>query len=215
MQGQTRNAIITGTAEPWQPPAIHHGHINRSGNNRGLSGGLQIADGPESIHVAEMSVAALRGLQKEAGLIEVLIQYTDPFLLRANSMRGIREWKGPKLLAAATSITDRSTKLCAILLIWPHDAVLLTFNPLGARTSNSTCEYLYGRHNLLRYPAAIPRPMPRMELLHVGIGPHHPRRRELVEALIKRRVFRHTTTQTPKRPLSYTHNTLVLNVLEP
>ena len=58
--------------------------------------------------------------------------------------------------------------------------------------------------------------MPRMELLHVGsLGPHHPRRRELVEALIKRNKvpFRHTTTQNAEEAAElYAQHALVLNV---
>ena len=67
-----------------------------------------------------------------------------------------------------------------------------------------------------RYPAATPSPKPRLELLHVGsLGPHHPRRRELVEALLRRQEvpFRHATTSNAEEAAQlYAQHALVLNV---
>jgi hypothetical protein len=67
-----------------------------------------------------------------------------------------------------------------------------------------------------RYPAAERVPQPRLELLHVGsLGPHHPRRRELVRALQARgRVpFCHATTSSPEEAAAlYAQHALVLNV---
>ena len=67
-----------------------------------------------------------------------------------------------------------------------------------------------------RYPAAKPSPTPRLELLHVGsLGPHHPRRRELVVGLLKRQQvpFRHCTTSNAEEAAQlYAQHALVLNV---
>ena len=100
----------------------------------------------------------------------------------------------------------------------PHDAVLLTFNP-------SWVDCVQQRLNVpvrclaptfFRYPTATPINQRRMELLHVGsLGPHHPHRRELVEALIARNFvpFRHTTTRSAEEAASlYAQHALVLNV---
>ena len=57
---------------------------------------------------------------------------------------------------------------------------------------------------------------PRLELLHVGsLGPHHPRRRELVAGLQARGrlPFRHASTSSPEEASAlYAQHALVLNV---
>jgi len=62
----------------------------------------------------------------------------------------------------------------------------------------------------------VPAAQPRRELLHVGIlGPHHPRRRELVTALQSRGrlPLRHATTSRPEEAAAlYAQHALVLNV---
>ena len=69
-----------------------------------------------------------------------------------------------------------------------------------------------------RYPTATPNPISqrRLELLHVGsLGPHHPHRRELVQALIARKSvpFRHATTHSAEEAATlYAQHALVLNV---
>jgi hypothetical protein len=61
----------------------------------------------------------------------VLLHYTDPFLLRAQILRGLRHWYGPRLLV----FVDLHHGECPLdvlesyLEAEPHDAVLLTFNP--------------------------------------------------------------------------------------
>ena len=66
-----------------------------------------------------------------------------------------------------------------------------------------------------RYPAAKPS-TPHLELLHVGsLGPHHPRRRALVEGLLRRQQvpFRHATTANADEAAQlYAQHALVLNV---
>tara|TARA_B100001175_G_C19438038_1_gene604655 strand:- start:814 stop:1242 length:429 start_codon:yes stop_codon:yes gene_type:complete len=55
-----------------------------------------------------------------------------------------------------------------------------------------------------------------MELLHVGsLGPHHPNRREIVQALLTRKSvpFRHATTHSAEEAATlYAQHALVLNV---
>ena len=67
-----------------------------------------------------------------------------------------------------------------------------------------------------RYPAAVPVAQPRTELLHLGsLGPHHPRRRDLVTALQARgRVpLRHASTCSHEEAAAlYSQHALGLNV---
>jgi len=100
----------------------------------------------------------------------------------------------------------------------PHDAVLLTFNPamLTAVQQRLSVPVRALPPTFFRYPVAERVPQPRLELLHVGsLGPHHPRRRELVTALQARgRVpFCHATTTSAEQAAAlYAQHALVLNV---
>ena len=202
---------------------IHHGAYQPLWQQPGLiQVGPQIIDGPTSLRLTELSVAALcNALQRRGWAAKgVLLQYTDPFLLRAAPMRGIRQWPGPRLLACGDlhhgpDPIDTLQQYCAAE---PHDAVLLTFNPVLPQDVQHRLPMPVRclAPTFFRYPAARPSPTPRLELLHVGsLGPHHPRRRELVEALIKRQQvpFRHTTTQNAEEAAKlYAQHALVLNV---
>jgi hypothetical protein len=102
----------------------------------------------------------------------------------------------------------------------PHDAVLLTFNPSSVDDVQQRLKVPVRclAPTFFRYPTATPTPISqrRMELLHVGsLGPHHPHRRELVQALIARNSvpFRHATTQSAEEAATlYAQHALVLNV---
>ena len=67
-----------------------------------------------------------------------------------------------------------------------------------------------------RYPSAAASSNPHLKLLHVGsLGPHHPRRRELVEDLLKRQKvpFRLETTRSAEEAAQmYAQHALVLNM---
>jgi len=150
----------------------------------------------------------------------VLLHYTDPFLLRTNPLRGLRDWMGPRLLACGDLHhgSNPIDVLAAYLDAEPHDAVLLTFNPALV---HSVQEQLRVPVRSLppaffRYPVVAPAAQPVCKLLHVGsLGSHHPRRRELVTALLDRsRVpFRHATTSTAEdAAVLYSQHALVLNV---
>ena len=202
---------------------IHHGAYQPLWQQPGLfQVGPHIADGPASLRLLELSVAGLHKALRQRGWASkgVLIQYTDPFLLRAAPMRGIRQWPGPSVLACGDlhhgpDPIGTLQKYCAAER---HDAVLLTFNPalLEDVQERLPMPVRCLAPTFFRYPAAKPNPAPRLELLHVGsLGPHHPRRRELVEALLKRKQvpFRHTTTQNSEEAAQlYAQHALVLNV---
>ena len=150
----------------------------------------------------------------------VLLQYSDPFVLRARPLRGLRQWQGPRLLACGDLHhgSNPIETLAAYLEAEPHDAVLLTFNPaLEAKVRQRLRVPVRSLPpSFFRYPAAAPAAQPRRALLHVGsLGPHHPRRRELVTALQARgRVpLRHATTSSPEEAAAlYAQHALVLNV---
>ena len=81
---------------------IHHSMYQPLWQQPGLiQAGPRITDGPDRLRLIELSVAGLQTALKERGwpVEGVLIQCTDPFLLRAAPMRGIRQWQGPKILA--------------------------------------------------------------------------------------------------------------------
>ncbi|MCB4408005.1 glycosyltransferase family 1 protein [Synechococcus sp. MU1642] len=202
---------------------IHHGAYQPLWQQPGLiQVGPQIADGPESLRLMEMSVTGLQNALKRRGLPSrgVLIQYTDPFLLRTIPMHGIRQWPGPRLLACGDLHhgPDPIGTLKQYSVDEPHDAVLLTFNPALLENVQKRLPMPVRclAPTFFRYPAATPSLRPRLELLHVGsLGPHHPRRRELVEALIKRQQvpFRHATTANADEAARlYSQYALVLNV---
>ena len=202
---------------------IHHGPYQPLWQQPGLiQVGPQIVDGPESLRLIELSVTGLQNALQRRGWAAqgVLIQYTDPFLLRAAPMRGIRQWNGPTLLACGDLHhgPDPLRTLKQYCAAEPHDAVLLTFNPALLQDVQQLLPMPVRclAPTFFRYPAATPSKSPRLELLHVGsIGPHHPRRRELVEALIRRQnvPFRHTTTQNAEEAAkTYAQHALVLNV---
>ena len=224
-KAKRRSAIIAGTTNAMRTPTllIHHGAYQPLWQQPGLiQVGPQIADGPESLRLIELSVAGLRNALQQRGWASegVLIHYTDPFLLRAAPMRGIRQWTGPRLLACGDLHhgPDPMGTLQQYSKAEPHDAVLLTFNPALLRDVQQRLPMPVRclAPTFFRYPAATPSPKPRLDLLHVGsLGPHHPRRRELVEALISRQKvpFRHATTQNADEAAQlYSQHALVLNV---
>ena len=100
----------------------------------------------------------------------------------------------------------------------PHDAVLLTFNPALVAEVRKRLRVPVRSlpPTFFRYPSAVPVDRPRLELLHVGsLGPHHPRRRELVAGLQARGLlpFRHASTSSPEEAAAlYAQHALVLNV---
>jgi hypothetical protein len=96
--------------------------------------------------------------------------------------------------------------------------VLLSFNPalLSAVRQWLMVPVRALPPSFFRYPAAVRVAQQWLELLHLGsLGPHHPRRRELVSALQARGrlPFRHATTSSPEEASAlYAEHALVLNV---
>jgi len=166
----------------------------------------------------EANGAALqqRGLDRRA----VLLHYTDPFLLRSAPLRGLRHWPGPRLLACGDLHHGNNPieVLAAYLEAEPHDAVLLTFNPALVAELRQRLRVPVRSlpPTFFRYPSAVPVERPLLQLLHVGsLGPHHPRRRELVTGLQTRGrlPFRHASTSSPEEAAAlYAQHALVLNV---
>jgi len=224
-EAKPRSTIINLKTNIMRTPTllIHHGAYQPLWQQIGLiQVGPRISDGPASLRLMDLSVAELRNALLRRGWASkgVLIQYTDPFLLRAAPMRGVRQWPGPRLLACGDlhhgpNPIGTLQEYCAAE---PHDAVLLTFNPTLLKEVQQRLPMPVRclAPTFFRYPAATPGPTPRLELLHVGsLGTHHPRRRALVEALTKRKhvPFRHTTTQNAEEAAQlYAQHALVLNV---
>ena len=199
-----------GTFQPlWQQPGL-------------IQLGPRLTDGSASLQVSGLGVDQLLASLVRAGLPAggVLLHYTDPFLLRAHPLRGLRQWPGPRLLVCGDLHHGEAPLdvLAAYLDAEPHDAVLLAFNPalLAAVRQRLSLPVRALPPTFFRYPVATRVAEPRAELLHVGsLGPHHPRRRELVMALQSRsRVpFRHATTTSPEEAAAlYAQHALVLNV---
>jgi len=202
---------------------FHYGADQSHWRRPGLiQAGPALSDGPSSVAVPVTSTAALQAElgRHNAAKAGVLLHYTDPFLLRANSLRGLRQWQGPRLLICGDLHhgTSPIETLVSYLDDEPHDAVLLSFNPalLPEVRQRLRVPVRALPPTFFRYPTAVPLAQPRLELLHVGnLGPHHPRRRELVTALQARgRVpFRHATTASPEEAAAlYGQHALVLNV---
>jgi hypothetical protein len=202
---------------------FHYGADQSHWRRPGLiHAGPALSNGPNSVAIPVASIAPLQAALARCGAAKagVLLHYTDPFLLRAQPLRGLRHWRGPRLLVCGDLHhgTSPIETLAAYLDAEPHDAVLLSFSPALLREVRQRLRVPVRSlpPTFFRYPMAVPLPQPRLELLHVGsLGPHHPRRRELVEALSARRrvPFRHATTASPEEAAAlYAQHALVLNV---
>jgi hypothetical protein len=202
---------------------LHHGAFQPFWQRPGLiQAGPCLSDGASSVQVRGLGIQGLQESLARSGLPArgVLMHYTDPFFLRAQPLRGLRHWCGPRLLVCGDLHHGEHPLdvLVAYLDAEPHDAVLLTFNPalLSAVQQRLSVPVRALPPTFFRYPAAERVAQPRLELLHVGsLGPHHPRRRELVTALqVRRRLpFRHATTSSPEEAAAlYAQHALVLNV---
>ena len=115
-----------GAFQPlWQQPGL-------------IQAGPRLTCGSSSVQVRDPAVEGLQASLAHAGLPArgVLLHYTDPFLLRAQPLRGLRHWCGRRLLVCGDLHHGERPLdvLAAYLEAEPHDAVLLTFNPamLGA-----------------------------------------------------------------------------------
>ena len=187
-----------------------------------IQAGPSLTDSNCSVRLQTPELAALQQALRSRGLPPYgpLIHYTDPFLLQAAPLRGLRQWQGPRLLACGDLHHGNSPveTLAAYLEAEPHDAVLLTFNPALVTEVRKRLRVPVRSlpPTFFRYPSAVPVERPLLQLLHVGsLGPHHPRRRELVAGLQAhgRVPFRHATTASPEEAAAlYAQHALVLNV---
>ena len=150
----------------------------------------------------------------------VLIHYTDPFCIRAAALQGLAQWLGPKLLVCGDLHHGPAPidTLASYVRHQFHDAVLLAFNPilLAEVQQRLPIPVHCCPPGFFRYPRAQRLASPISALVHVGsLGPHHPERRALVEALQRRgRIpFKHFTTSTPEQAAGvYASHALALNI---
>ncbi len=212
-------------AQPMQVPALllHYGAFQPLWHQPGIiQAGPRVSNSSDSILAQGLGVQSLMTSLARAGwpIRGVLLNYTDPFLLRAQPLHGFREWPGQRLLVCGDLHHGEHPldALAAYLEAEPHDAVLFSFNPalLPAVRQRLKVPVRSLPPTFFRYPAAERVAQPRLELLHVGsLGPHHPCRRELVMALQSRGQlpFRHATTSSPEEAAAlYAQHALVLNV---
>ena len=199
-----------GVFQPlWQQPGL-------------IQCGPLILPGETAVHVSTSTVEALqqalrnRGLPPEA----VLIHYTDPFLIRAAPLSGLEQWRGPRLLVCGDLHHGPSPveTLVAYTQAQFHDAVLLAFNPslLSEVQGCLSVPVHCFPPGFFRYPQRPRVSNPKLAMVHVGsLGPHHPRRRALVEALMRRKrvPFEHYTTKTAEEAADlYASHAIVLNI---
>lgn len=206
-----------------QAVLYHYGPFQPLWQQAGLiQCGPRVAATASSITVLSPEVAAIqKGLTARnwppAG---VLIHYTDPFLIRAAPLTGLNQWPGPRLLVCGDLHHGPAPidTLVAYLARQPHHAVLLAFNPILLDVVQQRLQIPVHCQppGLFRYPRQQRHCAPARQLVHVGsLGPHHPQRRALVEALQQRgRIpFLHVTTETPEQAAEiYASNALVLNI---
>ena len=183
--------------------------------------GPQIISGAKGIRLSELSVNGLqRELQKRGwGSKGVLLHYTDPFLMRPPRCVGSSNGQDPGFLPVATYIMVHPNRNPAALLrsrTTRRNPPYLQSNTAKKSSTKAKSSSAMPCSQLLRYPAATPSCAPIRELLHVGsLGPHHPRRREIVKALLMRQrvPFRHATTPNPTEAAKlYAQYALVLNI---
>ena len=206
-----------------QTVLFHYGAFQPLWQQPGLiQCGPQITPAEGAIPVPDADVQALQRALQGRGLANagVLIHYTDPFLMRAAGLRGLGYWPGPRLLVCGDLHHGPAPvdTLVSYAQQQPHDAVLLAFNPMLLEEVRGRLSIPVHCHppGFFRYPRRQRHPSPARQLVHVGsLGPHHPQRRALVEALQRRgRIpFCHVTTATPEQAADvYAANALVLNI---
>lgn len=217
------NTSVDNGSMPVPTVLFHYGALQPLWHQPGLlQAGPRIADCAFGVQVSEPSVHSLQARLHQRGWAGtgVLLHYSDPFLMLAAPLRGIRHWPGPKLLACGDLHhgSDPIATLTNYFVAEPHDALLITFNP-GLVSQLRQLVSIPVRSfppSFFRYPSAVRQPSTRLELLHVGsLGAYHPRRRDLVLALQARGrlPFRHaTTTSAEEAAALYAQYALVLNV---
>ena len=133
------------------------------------------SNGPQSLHLTELTVDTLSAALQHRGWNSngVLLQFTDPFLLRRAPMRGIGKWRGPRILACGDlhhgpAPIETLKQYC---IEEPHDTVLLTFNPamLEEVQQQLSIPVRCLAPTFFRYPSAKPTINRRLQLLHVTV----------------------------------------------
>ena len=201
--------IHYGSFEPlWQQPGL-------------IQAGPHMEEGPTAIQLRPVSIPALvsKLSSRHWNGRGVLLHYTDPFIIRAMQLKGISHWPGPKILACGDLHHGPQPieTLTAYQEAERHDSVLLTFNPhLLPQVRNAMkVPVRCLAPTFFRYPSAKRSTQPKLQLLHVGsIGPNHPKRRDVVQTLLRQKTipFYHTTTNNAEEAAQlYAQYAIVLN----
>jgi hypothetical protein len=100
--GQQDDVLAICTAYiPVLAALFHYGAFQLLWQHGGLiQAGPRLRDGSTSMQVQGLDIQALQAALVRARLHArgVLLQYTDPLLLRAQPLSGLRHWCGPRLL---------------------------------------------------------------------------------------------------------------------
>lgn len=150
----------------------------------------------------------------------ILIHYTDPFIIRANALQGLKHWNGPKLLVCG-DLHHGPSPIETLIQYQKnefHDSIILAFNPMLLEKVKAELNVPVHSNppSFFSYPQRVRNISPIKALLHIGsIGSHHPKRRKIVESLLDRKKipFFHSTTNTAEEAADlYSKYTLVLNI---
>tara|TARA_Y100001968_G_scaffold286407_1_gene287145 strand:- start:376 stop:1272 length:897 start_codon:yes stop_codon:yes gene_type:complete len=184
--------------------------------------GPMMLNEPRGIGLKKINIFELKNSLERKGIPSkgVLVHYTDPFIIRANVLDGLKYWNGPKLLVCGDLHHGESP--IKTLFDYQsrefHDSVLLAFNPIlceEVRRALSVPVHCFPP-GFFRYPIRHSHPNRKKCLLHIGnVGPYHVRRRSIIDSLsIRNRIpFYHTTTQSSQEAADlYNQYSLVLNI---
>lgn len=202
---------------------FHHGQFQSVWEQPNLiQAGPNIENSSNSVNVGTANVSVLKSEIIRSGFSarSVLINYTDPFIIRASPLRELKKWIGPKLLVCGDLHHGYHPLdvLQAYLEVEPHDAVLIAFNPVLLKTVRErlTVPVRSLPPTFFRYHSKTRATNTKLELLHVGsLGMHHRRRYELIMELQARgRIpMKHITTKNSEEAASlYSQHALVLNI---
>ncbi len=184
--------------------------------------GPNISSESSGVQVKQSNICNLQNSLRAKGLSTsgVLVHYTDPFIIKAGVLRGLSRWKGPKLLVCGDlhhgdspidTLKEYQSKEF-------HDCILLAFNPILLQEVQAKLNVPVSCYppGFFRYPQREYNPLAQKSLLHIGsIGPHHVRRREIIQSLLKRQriPFFHTMTKSSEDAADlYNSHALALNI---
>ncbi len=199
-----------GCYEPlWEQPTL-------------IQAGPNISDSISSINVPDTSIHLLKKKLNQNFPYQkhLLIHYTDPFYMRQNPLKGLKEWMAPAILACGDLHHGHQpiSTLSSYLSKERHDAVILTFNPSLLDQVKDAISIPVNSlpPSFFRYPSSKKSESPIFSLIHIGsIGIHHQSRRNIINSLIQRKriAFKHCNTDNAKSAAEiYSQHALALNI---